>query len=83
MGRKERSCPCETAHARQRKEIAKKASKAAAKVRRARARKEKPRDKRRRSRMPLPAPTGRLKTKGKQFHEIVADFRHVLGAAVG
>ena len=32
--------------------------------------------------MPLPAPTGRLKTKGKDFHEIVSDFRHVVCSVV-
>jgi hypothetical protein len=32
--------------------------------------------------MPLPAPTGRLKTKNKDFHEIVADFRHVVCSVI-
>ncbi|MGD0601846.1 MAG: serine protease [Terriglobales bacterium] len=32
--------------------------------------------------MPLPFPTGRLKTKNKEFHEIVADFRHVVCSVI-
>jgi hypothetical protein len=32
--------------------------------------------------MSLPVPTGRLKTKGKQFHEIVADYRHIVCSVV-
>jgi Trypsin-like peptidase domain len=32
--------------------------------------------------MPLSVPTGRLKTKGKEFYEIVADFRHVVCSVI-
>ena len=32
--------------------------------------------------MPLPIPTGRLKTKGKQFHEIVGDYRHIVCSVI-
>jgi len=32
--------------------------------------------------MPLPIPTGRLKTKGKEFHEIVGDYRHVVCSVI-
>jgi len=32
--------------------------------------------------MPLPAPTGRLKTKNKEFHEIISDFRHVVCSVI-
>lgn len=32
--------------------------------------------------MPLPVPTGRLKTKGKQFHEIVGDYRHIVCSVI-
>ncbi len=32
--------------------------------------------------MPLSSPTGRLKTKNKQFHEIVSDFRHVVCSVI-
>ena len=32
--------------------------------------------------MPLPTPTGRLKTKNKDFHEIVGDYRHVVCSVI-
>jgi hypothetical protein len=32
--------------------------------------------------MALPIPTGRLNTKGKEFHEIVADYRHVVCSVI-
>jgi Trypsin-like peptidase domain len=32
--------------------------------------------------MPLPIPAGRLKPKGKQFYEIVADYRHIVCSVI-
>lgn len=32
--------------------------------------------------MPLPIPTGRLKTKGKEFHQIIADYRHIVCSVI-
>lgn len=32
--------------------------------------------------MPLPVPAGKLKPKGKEFHEIVGDYRHVVFAVI-
>ncbi len=32
--------------------------------------------------MTLPVPTGRLKVKGKEFHQIVGDYRHVVCSVV-
>jgi len=32
--------------------------------------------------MALPVPTGRLKTKGMEFHQIVGDYRHVVCSVI-